>query len=489
MAIDINAVACPQCGSTDVEMLSEGEGICKYCRTRFKISQRIDSQNVYNEIHIHDDDAEISKAEDDLCKCNIRSTVSKEEFLREAWITLASEDVPLDVFNENFEEPYEIDHQLFINSISAEVSYRVSVGYDRDEPYIDYEKYYEDVPIQVTEEYYDYATHSKKTRLAVKNQSVKKERPVTRYKKVTDWSMTAGNFNTTSVVAVENLKNRKIDEERLSRSLPPDIKKLRGNIEAPDESTAASMALNDSTSKYAMKKHCGNIEWSLKNSLPGDRYRDLSWEIVKSRSDTSFLCNIKEYEAILKYKGKEYKKRSYAIGKAEVAGDKIINDKKLTTIIKEKNEELEKRKNDRQSLKYRKIEGSTAPLSWVTIGLLALSIILSVFVRVTSIIIIAYVVALAAFLLSLLQVNKVKYKENLLEKWANEKDENQTKKEIDDFKYNYKTKLLETLNDKMRSLNLKEVKIDEIRNDFEYDSFYDEDDYEDFEDYDDLDIK
>lgn len=55
MAIDVKTISCQQCGSTDVNMISETQGVCKVCGAKFTVQQRIDTQNVYNEVHVHNE--------------------------------------------------------------------------------------------------------------------------------------------------------------------------------------------------------------------------------------------------------------------------------------------------------------------------------------------------------------------------------------------------------------------------------------------------
>ena len=55
MAIEIKTIACPQCGSTDVQMTSEAKGVCCCCGAQFTVRQGADTQNVYNEVHVYAD--------------------------------------------------------------------------------------------------------------------------------------------------------------------------------------------------------------------------------------------------------------------------------------------------------------------------------------------------------------------------------------------------------------------------------------------------
>ena len=64
MAIDIKTVICPQCGSTDVDMTSDTQGVCNSCSAKFTVQQRIETQNVYNEVHVHTEAEPVAEEEE-----------------------------------------------------------------------------------------------------------------------------------------------------------------------------------------------------------------------------------------------------------------------------------------------------------------------------------------------------------------------------------------------------------------------------------------
>ena len=171
MAIEIKTIACPQCGSTDVQMTSEAKGVCCCCGAQFTVRQGADTQNVYNEVHVYADGNSAEKR-DSCRKMEISPEYSKDQFIRKAWITLAAENAPIEVFNETFRAAVKTDLQILIDSLSADVTYQASVGYDREEPYTDYETYYEQEPYIAYEKQWNNVT--KQT----------EERQVTKYKRV-----------------------------------------------------------------------------------------------------------------------------------------------------------------------------------------------------------------------------------------------------------------------------------------------------------------
>lgn len=149
----IKAISCPQCSSTDVEMISDIRGKCHMCGSMFQIEA----------------EPPVQAASVDACdKFKILPEHSESDFLRKVWISLAKENAPSELFSEDFGEVQKTEHEVFFESVSVEVDYQASIGYDREEPYIAYETYYEDEPYLTTESYYDSNTKSQSTRMCEK---------------------------------------------------------------------------------------------------------------------------------------------------------------------------------------------------------------------------------------------------------------------------------------------------------------------------------
>lgn len=157
MAIDVKTISCQQCGSTDVNMTSETQGVCKVCGAKFTVQQRIDTQNVYNEVHVHNE-SEQKECVGTCFKAVINPEFSQNDFIRNAWISLAKEDAPIEVFSENFDDVSIIDHQVVADYVAVNIAYQVNIGYDRQEPYIAYEMYYEKEPYIAYEKRYNTTT-------------------------------------------------------------------------------------------------------------------------------------------------------------------------------------------------------------------------------------------------------------------------------------------------------------------------------------------
>lgn len=93
----------------------------------------------------------------------------------------------------------------------------------------------------------------------------------------------------------------------------------------------------------------------------------------------------------------------------------------------------------------------TKRLSWITIGALALSIIVSLAIRVTALVIIAFVIAAGLFVFN-----------TLAEKKTTEAIFARVKAEINDYTNHYKTKQRELLDRKLTSLGYEPARADEL---------------------------
>ena len=80
----------------------------------------------------------------------------KKDFLRKAWISLAKEDVPLDVFGADFSEVFEKNYHLLCTGATYDMSWNAEIGNYRTESYIDIETYYDNEPYTDYEEKYDH---------------------------------------------------------------------------------------------------------------------------------------------------------------------------------------------------------------------------------------------------------------------------------------------------------------------------------------------
>ena len=206
-----------------------------------------------------------------------------------------------------------------IESVSVDVSYEASVGYDRQEPYIDYETYYENEPYIAYERQYNSTDKKWEERPVTKYKKVEKQRQVTRYKTVTDWSPIEGTHSTKSVAVVENLPKVYLDEYLFVNSYGE--LNLDTNTRMPSAEEAENMNITDIARKAANSEHSSTIFRSVQNSLRGDHNRDLTTSITRTYDWNTILYKTTEYSATICYKGKTYKKHAFPFGPMKIGGD------------------------------------------------------------------------------------------------------------------------------------------------------------------------
>lgn len=450
MAIDIKAITCPQCGSSDVEMKSETFGTCKTCGAQFTV-QRSDGGS-------HPDGPSAQEEKNECRKGQITPEYTKEQFLRKVWLTLAEEDVPLEVYSENFGEVKEIPHQVLFHKIRVDVACQASIGYDRQEQYTDYETYYEDVPYTAYEKQYNVDIHDFEEKPVTKYRKVAKQRAVTKYKTVTDWSAWNGRHSTKSLAIKENLKGCSFDEALFADSFCGMKDSSLGPV---DEATAAKMEISKEALDRANSEHSDNITRSVAGALPGDHYRDLDWQVQRG-SEESSLYNAVEYAAVIHYNGKDYTKYAFPFGPMQIGGDKIENPLSLDEAVAGMENKLYDFKKERNSAIESSVAKTSAPLAYATIALLVVSILVSLFIRSTFLVVIMLIAAVAAFVLCELAIRRSTSTETTKAKEEIAAEEARVQNEVDNYSAIYKEKQLAALNGRLQSLGFEPATADEL---------------------------
>lgn len=453
MPNEITTISCPQCGSTDVAF--ENDVIqCHVCGVKTLLEQTETQFDEQEETMVTSDTDEV-----DCTKLQIITTFSKDDFIRKSWIALANEDAPIEVFKENFGEVIQNEHQVLVDKKSVDVSYQASVGYDREEPYIDYETYYEDEPYTTTETYYDPTTQSNRTRQVTKYKKVQKQRQVTKYKKVTDWRPLNGTHHASSTAIVENIEDAFLD-----------VSLFENSASGVTSDTIFSLPLNEARNIHitksahdsAMKKHRASIYSSVSYSLPGDHSRDLDYTINDITEASSTIYKVEEYETSICFNGKTYSKHAFPFGTMKIGGDKIENEVNLDAITKRMKDELEERSEQRKENIEKTVWKETSMYSFISMGLFLISCIVSLFIPVSAIVVISFILAIGGYIYNKSLVKKKTTTETAKVESENTADKNKTEKEISEYSSNYKLKRREALNEKLKSLGFSPVTADEL---------------------------
>ena len=469
MTCNINSIICPQCGSSEIHMDSDLFGTCKTCGTQFSIQQE-KQQEIH--IHIHDDASE-PKVKRTYCKAEVVPEYTTEQFLRKVWIEIGKDEAPPAVFEKDFDKVEQIKHVVVLQKMSADVAYQASIGYDREEPYIDYETYYEEEPYITTEWYWDEVEKTKRQRSVTKYRQVERQRQITKYKTVTDWSHYAGKLSDESTAIAENSESVYLDKSLFASSFTG---AKEGSIIRAYDDSAKELEVTKTADDKLNEQHCQNFWNTALVELPGDQCRDVESEIENLKSvETTFVIAV-EYVATLVCNGKTYKKYAYPFGSMEIGGDKFnnhLNLEVITTAIKEKSEKtiqkLEKLIEDRIANTEPNIWSKTKNITLITMGLCVTSIILSVLVRSLLLISLVFCFSIGAFVYSFIYERIVTRQEwtKVREEKEKTKDEiecerQRCKQEVENYEKNYKSKRRELLDKKLESLGFEPASVDEL---------------------------
>ena len=392
-------------------------------------------------------------------KLKILPTFDKDEFLRKVWTTFANEDAPIELFEKDFETVEVKDYEVLIDTISAEASFSASIGYNRQESYIGYEKYYEEVPYDVREDYYDVTTRSRRSRVVTKFRNIEKERQVTKYKTVTDWSLFSDSRSINKTTAYVTNRNYSDFDKAAFREAYKGID--HSKVISLLGKEAAMFRISSAAYKKAEEEHNRAVQRSVANSLPGDRYRDLdcSYSVI---DQTSTLYKVPMYKATINFNGKEYIKYAFPFGdELKICGDKVQNEQSFAAIKSQTERELENNAIKRRSKVESYVWKKTGFIEILATALLILTIIISLLscILKTSIIHdmayigITYGIAVAVFAFSLVLDKIIKNKENSKAESDIQKEKMEADEKLNHFKENHLAELQGALSKKLSTLD------------------------------------
>ncbi len=346
---------CPQCSSTDIDLISEDYGICKSCGTKVYFKQQTTpNQIVKNNVYV------IQKGNGSSIENSnwvIKSENTSQEFFRQALIDLAiKRSTPEDIFDSKF-NPVKKDYKQML-CVKADVSLNcgASIGYNRTEEYYDYQKEW-DPQLQRQVE-----------------KKVKKTRTVT------DWSPTSGKFDQTECGFVFNSDEEQVyfdDCDRFENAFDNMKSDSSYEVENVDFETEYPKDACSKAVEIAKARCVVNAVKECENTLPGDEYKDFTY------SDT---CKVKkifcivapEYSLDYSYKDKKYTKRAFAFGGMRMTNNDINAQKDTNKVIRKK----------------------TLPLLLIGTILSVLSIVLSLIVKSIPIICAIFAVAIIVDILA-----------------------------------------------------------------------------------------
>ncbi|MBQ0111037.1 MAG: hypothetical protein KBS41_03825 [Oscillospiraceae bacterium] len=233
----------------------------------------------------------------------VKKEIEKDSFLRKLLINLGTNtDTPVDVANATIGEVQESYKEIVVCTAKVWGICNASVGYDHEEPYTDYETYREQVG----------------------NSYVTRQRPVTKYRTVTDWSP----FNTEyfgEATCVANNDKSYINSDVIT--------------------TAIKTAKSDNIIQKGVAMLCpeglekavwaceSNVEHNYV-SFPGDHHKDVRFNST-SKIESVSCYKLPYYEVKFNYNGKDYNASCFACGDLVVDYDVPPNNVDIDTEAKE----------------------------------------------------------------------------------------------------------------------------------------------------------
>ena len=378
---------------------------------------------------------------------------NEQTFLRKAWIKLAQDDAPIEIFERGNVEASLEEKRIFFNSVAYEGSWTGEIGNDRQESYTDYENYTEEIPYTDYELKWD-RDLKKNVRVPVtKYRKEQRQRAVTKTRTVTDWHSSSGSYSgsNSDFVCIDGALDRPLFTEEYDASYIKYLSEAEVTAE-PD------MAITKNMHGAIKQTHANAIDRDVDRALPGDHQRSVNYTVDSYRSTQSFLIKTPVYSATISYLGKEYAAHAFPFGKMKLNGDTVENDHGLRA----KRASLKRLRDDAIANQEAEVEArkwkTIMPVAYTSVALLALSILISLFIRVLPLVIIGFGLAIAGLFYSKIK-NKAaqeKAKEEA-KSFASIKDR-EMNEAYDTFAKEYKEKLLTALNKKLTSLGYEPAK-------------------------------
>lgn len=212
----------------------------------------------------------------------VEKEFDKEVFLRQVLVTLGTDpNTPIDAVHAKFGEVREGYEEVILCSAEVSGLCSASVGYDRKESYVDYEKYREKIG----------------------DRYVERTRPVTKYRTVTDWRPFSTPFSGKAVCAVHN------DESAAEDGYAITALKTMKDSGCIREGTATvrTNAYNAALALCKATVHTRDV------NIPGDHVKDRRYQDtvdVENLDCFKLPC----YYVSFTYEGTEYKASCYACG-------------------------------------------------------------------------------------------------------------------------------------------------------------------------------
>lgn len=375
----------------------------------------------------------------------------KDEFLRKAWISLAKEDAPIEIFDSNFTDVTEEQYRILSAHAAYQTSWEGLIGNDRTESYIDVETYYEQIPYTDYEKKYDSNIKDYRQVPVTKYRKEERQRQVRKNRTVTDW--TNGNGHHSGKAGCLDCLDPKGTYDA-SRFLNDFDAYECSALSEEERAAQPDMQITQSVMDFARNKHEADIESNLRQSLPGDHAKDITYQVLSYTPTDATMIKVTEYQATIDYKGQTYEKRAFSLGKMTVSSTDIPNPLSIEDAKKEMRAKTKRENAERTAAIEGKVWESTGMLSVISILLLAASCVVSALLRFLIPVIACFAVALGMFIFSKIFA---KVKRNSIKEKTERENTAATaacSAACADYEKNQREKILEALNKKLTSLGL-----------------------------------
>lgn len=241
-------IKCEQCGSSDVDIVSDDIAKCKHCGAKQKLNKIVVN-------NFTSTDFKETKTKGNSSVYIFDKKITDDEFLRKSFLALSLEkNTPENILDSNFDSPQSGLCQFLVQTIHYTGFYSATLGFDRIEPYENYvEKWDATLKCNIRER-------------------VIKERTVT------DWKPTNGSINSIKTVAIKLGNN----DDALSYILEKDIDYIKGQdrVKGINKNTKLDVEILSPTPKEIEKiKEDGEDYVRDEISFNADKVKDKRFSI------------------------------------------------------------------------------------------------------------------------------------------------------------------------------------------------------------------
>ena len=242
----------------------------------------------------------------------VKKEIEKEAFLRQLLINLGNNaETPVDVVKAEIGEVQESIREVIVCTATVTGTCTASIGYDRQEPYTDYETYKE----KVGDSY------------------VTRQRAVTKYRTVTDWRPFNMDYSGEATCAEDNtddcISYTKGDITLALKTASEDSFVVKGDATISQKGLARAI------------RSCETTVEIREVDFPGDRHKDQRYHSTSNVERVS-CYKLPFYEVTFTYEGKEYTASGFACGSLVVHNDVPKKNVDIEAEAKKMTEKFEK---------------------------------------------------------------------------------------------------------------------------------------------------